>query len=60
MIGYFSYPITHRHYDPLLLSFIAVICLGIPSCSAGFIRDFLNRHAWIDVGSMMYMSGEAP
>ena len=25
-----------------------------------FIRDFLDHYVWIDIGSMMYMSGEAP
>ena len=24
-----------------------------------FIQDFLDYYVWIDVGSMMYMSGEA-
>ena len=33
--------------------------LGIPSCSSGFIQDFLDYYVWIYVGSMMYMSGEA-
>ena len=33
----------------------------IPSCSSGFnyIQDFLDHYVWIDVGSMMYIAGEA-
>ena len=33
--------------------------LRIPSCSSGFIDDFLDHYVWIDVGSIIYMSGEA-
>ena len=43
------------HYAPLVLTFKI-----IPSYSSGFIQDLLNHYVWIDVGSMMYMSGEAP
>ena len=42
------------------LRFITMTFLKIPSCSSGFIQDFLFHYEWIDVGSIMYMSGEAP
>ena len=32
----------------------------IPSVSSVFILDFLDHYVWIDVGSMMYMSGDSP
>ena len=48
---------------PLWSPGIEVYCydflLRIPTCHSGFIQDFLNPYVWIDVDSIMYMSGEA-
>ena len=64
MICYFSlsfYPIDFNPLPSLGIEvyqlFIAMIFVRVSSCSSGFIRDFL---VWIEVGSMMYISGEAP
>ena len=33
--------------------------LRIPSCSSEVIQELLDHYVWIDVGSIMFMSGEA-
>ena len=52
------------------LQTLALWSLGIEACCYDFfnisqlffwiIQDFLGHYVWIDVGSIMYMSGEAP